>query len=1025
MNRESVEKLSNNLRNVQMSEDGHILKVEYVFKENLAAVYYIDFANEELNPDIDTYLEKHISSDYYNHPGYLQWNYYLIFLREENYINTEIKKTIEKNDTYARKFVFTPEELKSYFEYKRSDKGVDVDIVSIWKEKLREVDLHEVYASTSYTEAVPRFITNAVIREDSTETAGSSTASFVIRKISNLEFENTYRPYPKRRTFSFGIVNLIKGVNGSGKSSLLEGIELIIAGKNYREPTFQESNKSITASYNGMGTEVDSYTPTDNTKYRNRDIQWYSSGYKTGNDLYIAFNKYNFYDSDAAYHLSYDSDISSLSKYLSSIALGSEFIRIQDRLKGFNERLSKELRDRNKIIREEEDNKKKAEETLTAIKLTSNPQANLNAFVEFSKEVKWLAKIPETMEAKADAFEADYLTAQSNITSLNQLISSLKLLTLKSWKLELEKISQAVITCKNSKQEIQLLSKQIKDRETSLKEDNFKLSFLIQAETFYLTEDSFQLQGLEQRIILLSANVSKYERVLKQVDEIIDKTTLLSGLSLLEYKTRLIDENNRLKSSSKQIKEQIDTLKSNLNKLEVVVTDIKSLGKQYLNLNNNANSCPLCDTPYSFEALSIRISKISESIQENVAIDILNGQLLSVTDQLEKSESSLRDIITIENAIVALQPTSDYSRLKLSEIDRDFNAAKLFFEQDKTELLKYSLLKKSLEEKGLSESQFDILKNNIETYFPELKFSVGSKQLFLDLLNKIKKSIEDITKLNTSDSEKVKDLKDRLIEQMNGIINNTQFDSLEQDLEYKKSLLEKGLSYFANIGSIMSFNEDEDFNDLQQAISKLYAFFEKYRKSISEQKDLALANGILGQSLQRLAELEPQVKRINSGLDVINDILTNHNETKILSEFLNNNEDQIQEIFENIHSPKEFSKIVFNYATGAVLLRRKISSQDVPLTKISSGQRSALALSIFIALNKKLKNGPNVIIFDDPVTYTDDLNILSFLDYLRELIIHEDRQLFFATANFKLASLFEKKFGFLGETDLQVYPLER
>ena len=108
-----------------------------------------------------------------------------------------------------------------------------------------------------------------------------------------------------------------------------------------------------------------------------------------------------------------------------------------------------------------------------------------------------------------------------------------------------------------------------------------------------------------------------------------------------------------------------------------------------------------------------------------------------------------------------------------------------------------------------------------------------------------------------------------------------------------------------------------------------------------------------------------------------------------------------------------------------MLLKRRVDDTDVPLNKISTGQRSALALSIFLALNKKLKHGPNLILFDDPVTYTDDLNILSFLDYLREIILHEKRQVVFATANQKLAGLFEKKFAFLGDTEFKKFHFER
>ena len=48
--------------------------------------------------------------------------------------------------------------------------------------------------------------------------------------------------------------------------------------------------------------------------------------------------------------------------------------------------------------------------------------------------------------------------------------------------------------------------------------------------------------------------------------------------------------------------------------------------------------------------------------------------------------------------------------------------------------------------------------------------------------------------------------------------------------------------------------------------------------------------------------------------------------------------------------------------------------------------------------------------------HIDDLNALSFLDYLRDLAVNSGRQIFFATADTRVASLFSKKFSFLGES---------
>jgi energy-coupling factor transporter ATP-binding protein EcfA2 len=123
-----------------------------------------------------------------------------------------------------------------------------------------------------------------------------------------------------------------------------------------------------------------------------------------------------------------------------------------------------------------------------------------------------------------------------------------------------------------------------------------------------------------------------------------------------------------------------------------------------------------------------------------------------------------------------------------------------------------------------------------------------------------------------------------------------------------------------------------------------------------------------------------------------------------------------------MHSPNEFKEIK--------LENNKINlvpfvGEPRDLNEISTGQRTALAVSIFLSLNKKLSKGPDVIFFDDPVTYVDDLNTLSFLDYLRQIVLQTNRQLFFSTANNDLAFLFKKKFEFLGQADFKDIPLER
>lgn len=121
--------------------------------------------------------------------------------------------------------------------------------------------------------------------------------------------------------------------------------------------------------------------------------------------------------------------------------------------------------------------------------------------------------------------------------------------------------------------------------------------------------------------------------------------------------------------------------------------------------------------------------------------------------------------------------------------------------------------------------------------------------------------------------------------------------------------------------------------------------------------------------------------------------------------------EEINAAFVRIHSPNEYEYV----GNGEVLLRSRESKDSWSLDRVSTGQRSAFALSVFLALNRTASNAPPVILIDDPVAHVDDLNALSFLDYLRDLAVHSKRQIFFATADTRIASLFARKFGFLGE----------
>ena len=175
-------------------------------------------------------------------------------------------------------------------------------------------------------------------------------------------------------------------------------------------------------------------------------------------------------------------------------------------------------------------------------------------------------------------------------------------------------------------------------------------------------------------------------------------------------------------------------------------------------------------------------------------------------------------------------------------------------------------------------------------------------------------------------------------------------------------------------------------------------------------------------AVDSLAGLRVRLKRLKAAENLVEELLAEHSEEALREEVLRNNATEIASTFARLHAPNEFD---LGVEGGQLQIARRSDGAEIELNEMSSGQRAAYALSLFLAMNESLRNGPKVILFDDPVAHIDDINTLSFLDYLREVALSGSRQLFFATADAQLAGLFKHKFRFLGDERFRVFDLAR
>lgn len=403
------------------SETGKQLYLNQKYKDDMVAKYIfdIDYENEDIN--LNEFQEKYLSKDYFNSEGNLQWNYYLIFLR--NGLPSATKRDIEKDETYARKFVFTLDELKDYLTYEKASSAAEENIVEKWKAQLTEADLQEVFSNENYVDAVPRYIDNKTKGVEVLQPVDSKpdeTQNFVLDEVSSLKLNDDYRDYPEKRNFEFSKVNLISGPNGVGKTSLMEAIELVITGNNARNENDLPNPGAIVAKYDVDLDEKEDAFVNSIPKFKARDYYWYNTRYsqRGSNTLHHSFNRYNFYNSDSAYHLSNNASSNDLTTYLSAIALGTEFGAIRDRVIKFRDRISKKLDKFNDTTKREEAIKAKANDQKERLKQISDPEEVFQKFLTEVKQLKWKGFLPQTINDETKKFEEDYSVAFSLLNSI-------------------------------------------------------------------------------------------------------------------------------------------------------------------------------------------------------------------------------------------------------------------------------------------------------------------------------------------------------------------------------------------------------------------------------------------------------------------------------------------------------------------------------------------------------------------------------------------------------------------------------
>lgn len=1016
----SLERIRSNLsrRFPDLEQVGDtVLRFERKAHDQAFAVCYVEVSPQIPNTPtlLNEYQERIVGKSYFQGRKSLQWSNYLFFVVDAP-PSQETRVIVERDRRYARKFVVTEPELDTALSppnYKVSDSVIKTDILATWTNVLAEANLDRAILNN---ESMPRRLelieehfgqkTSEVIK--SLGTPRTTTQPFLKRIV--LE---QFRPFPQTREFDLGTVTLFCGVNGSGKTSLLEAIELVYCGQTKRNPK-TAGVYAINATYSDGKTEK-ANNKRSASIFRDRNLSWYGQFEQKISYLYQIFGRFNFLNTDAAVGLAESKSEAELEDDLSKLLVGPDASKTWEVIGKTADKLDDKIKEL-QSLRNQVDQELASVNRQIALSSNLNQESGaiLHKLDELLSESSWkrpegecATSIKELVESLSlfgpivrEAIKCEWAVAPVTLDSLRQFVADARSRAESAdTKIKLLATSQA--TERRLTQELSLNEQKLR----ALKE--FREIIALGLPQRLAEKDALVplIAKLQQETAGFDA--SGMQSHLKAVNDLTVAEFAKSESDKLKDAKRKLDEAKNEYSEFNALREKSSTLAQQL----------RDVASQILKTSTAPDVCPLCHHKHPAGELSKHIQAGLDPRIEARASELL-ATIREGESNLKSAELADKTARWTVQACKRFDGTTSMSATQLLKLvaDSDQELAKL--------TNRLALLTEELQQLEKAGKSIEKLRELLGSLPPETvkatpeEFKQQSETLDRERIDKeadlksAKTAIQSLLN-EMAESLSTKDAKLKSIE------------SALSELKERQVTTESVLNRLAAFDKALPSSSSQLLSELAVTIDTARQVASDYQATLSKEQStvsvLAEATKRKEQIEKQLKGLTPRIDRLTGAWKVLTKIQSVHSISGAMNDALKQNRAAIEDIFSRIHSPAEFCGLGDNLIT----LKRKSDGSTATLQQISTGQRAAFALSLFLAQNAQLRTAPPLILIDDPIAHVDDLNCLSFLDYLREVIITGDRQVVFATANDKLAALFERKFDFLGSENFRRYNLTR
>jgi DNA repair exonuclease SbcCD ATPase subunit len=419
-------------------------------------------------------------------------------------------------------------------------------------------------------------------------------------------------------------------------------------------------------------------------------------------------------------------------------------------------------------------------------------------------------------------------------------------------------------------------------------------------------------------------------------------------------------------------------------------------------MGHDPAECPLCNTRIGHEVLEELLSSDTEDERVSALAEERKraSELEAVLSQAKGHAAALRRLQAIEDRDISVENV-------LQEIER----ARLDLEITRTELASVESKINDISARGLTTV---ILKQLlVSASLPDLPSSAELARQ-IDENSRDLEAQEQLVAQQHLAAEAALRSASEIATSIGAPVSNSIAD-LQSFLRRNISDIDGQLAALTVLEDVLDRNTGAGV----PLATRLGAASDQIAKVVNSIDEESASTAAIQREVKLIAEIESKVaadrleiERAVIAETLLRKLVAQVKSGEFVDEVLRDNANAISEIFSSIHAPREF-RIATTENTVEVI--RTATGQTTTLEEMSSGQRAAYAISLFLAMNERLQSAPKLMLLDDPVAHVDDLNVLSLLDYLRGIALDERRQIFIATANEKFAGLCRQKFRFLGE----------